>query len=507
MPRQLHRWRRVSSVWLKIVAPVLIASGGAVIGLSVSAYGASPSGPPHIMVIMMENESQNELIGNADAPSTNALAQQYGLATQSYALAHPSLPNYLELLSGSNFGVTSDDPPSSVNIPPSAQTLVNELESAGVSWRAYIEGMPSGGYTGSDAGGVDPYGGDYYLQHHNPFVYFPAVTSLPQFSADVVPLSTGFTTDLDSTNAPAFVWVTPNAVDDMHDGSPNAYGDADPSAGDAWLGNFVSQVQSTDWYAQGGNIIIEWDEGTESDTSGIGSSGVDGGGHIVTIDVSAALKANPQQDATPVSTGGVLHSIESAYGLPYLGDAGDAANGSIDSLLRSSPPSTTTTVPSTTATTATPTATPTASPIAPTSTKTTAPKTTATKSTKTTKTDSLNTPARAAPSTPKTDPPVTVDESTSKGTQNESRNPAVVSAAASSLAFTGSGPGMTTLTVVGGALVLLGFALLTLVGIPLRRVRRTAFVPSWVGPRGGGSANLPPAETQRNDLWLVPPSC
>ena len=402
--------------------------------------------------------------------------------------------------------MTSDETPSSANISAGAQTLANQLQTAGISWRAYIEGIPTAGYSGDDGGGVDPYGGDYYLQHHDPFVYFPAITSLPDFSADVVPLSTNFTTDLNSASPPAFVWVTPNAVDDMHDGPTNVDGDSDPSVGDAWLGNFVSQVESTGWYAQGGNIIIEWDEGTESDTSGIGSSGVDGGGHIVTIDVSAALKANPQQDATQVNTVGVLHSIESAYGLPYLGDAGDATNGSIDSLLQSALPPTTTTVPTTTATSATPTANPTASPIVPTSTKTTASKATATKSPKTTKTGSFTTPARAAPSTPKADPPITVDESTvSKGTQSESHDPAVVSAAASSLAFTGSGPGMTTLTVVGGALVLLGFALLTLVGIPLHRVRQTAFVPSWVRPRDGSSANLPLAETQRNDLWLVPP--
>ncbi len=280
------------------------------------------------MVVMMENESQNELIGSPDAPNTNALADQYGEATNSYAIAHPSLPNYLELLSGSDSGVTDDGTPSSEGIPASTTTLANQLEKAGISWKAYMESMPSAGYTGGD---TTCCGGQYY-QHHNPFVYYPSVTSLPDFTSRMVP-STSIMGDLDSPAPPDFVWVTPNGADDMHDGPTNANGDVNPSVGDAWLGSFVSQVQSTGWYAQGGRIVVEWDEGADSDTSGVGHAGGGGGGHIVTIVVSAALKAKPQQDATPVNTAGVLRSIEGAYGLPHLADAADPSNGNIDSLL------------------------------------------------------------------------------------------------------------------------------------------------------------------------------
>ena len=163
-------------------------------------------------------------------------------------------------------------------------------------------------------------------------MYFPSVTSLPDFAADVVP-STTIVNDLNSLAPPDFVWVTPNGADDMHDGQTNADGDVDPSVGDAWLGGFVSQVQSTAWYAQGGRIVIEWDEGADSDASGVGNAGEGGGGHIITIVVGAALKSDPCQDATPVNTAGVLRSIETAYGLPYLADAADSSNGNIDALL------------------------------------------------------------------------------------------------------------------------------------------------------------------------------
>ena len=188
--------RHVGLGWFRLLASGLIVGGGAVLGMTVSAYGSSAS-VPHIMVVMMENESESELIGNPAAPNTNALATEYGLATQSYSIGHPSLPNYLELLAGSDYGVSDDGTPSSEGIAASAQTLVNQLETAGISWRAYMESMPSAGYTGGDSTCC---GGQYY-QHHNPFVYFPSVTSLPSFSSNMVP-STNILSDLKFFSAP-----------------------------------------------------------------------------------------------------------------------------------------------------------------------------------------------------------------------------------------------------------------------------------------------------------------
>src|ERR1035437_3073663 len=154
-----------------------------------SAAPPTAPGVPHVMEIMMENEAYGDLIGNAAAPNINQLTQTYALATQSYAIGHSSLPNYLEMIAGSNYGVSDNGTPTSENITSTAPTFANQFETAGISWRAYFESMPSAGYTGGDTGGVDPYGGEYYLQHHNPFVYFPATTSLADFDQNVVPLS------------------------------------------------------------------------------------------------------------------------------------------------------------------------------------------------------------------------------------------------------------------------------------------------------------------------------
>jgi acid phosphatase len=257
------------------------------------------------MVVMMENKSFSQVVGQADQPYTNSLATGYGLATQSYAFGHPSLPNYLDIVSGSNQGVTDDNPPSSHSFP-GTQTLADELVAAGFSAKAYAENLPSAPASSS---------GEYVVRHV-PWEYFPNAKITVADASSLVP-------DLNGANPPDFVWYSPNLIDDEHNGTVQQ--------GDTFLSTFIPKVQSTSWYKSGGEIIVEWDE-SDNDNSGINHSG---GGHIPTIVVSTALKADPLHDATPVDTAGILRSIEGAYGLPYLGAATDAANGTIDALLNS----------------------------------------------------------------------------------------------------------------------------------------------------------------------------
>ncbi len=258
---------------------------------------------PHVMVIMMENKGYDEVIGPTAQPFTNLLAHTYGVATESYAFGHPSLPNYLDLISGSNQGVTDDGDPSSRTFP-GVPTLADQLAAAGVSEKAYAEDLPSN--PALDIG--------EYAVRHFPWEYFPT-TKMPV--ADATSLMTG----LNSGDPPDFVWYTPNLIDDEHDGTLQQ--------GDTFLAQFIPEVQATAWYESGGQIIIEWDE-SDGDDSGI--NGTDGG-HIPTIVVSEALKLDPQEDALPVDTAGILASIEDRYGVAHLGGAADPANGTINSLL------------------------------------------------------------------------------------------------------------------------------------------------------------------------------
>ena len=264
------------------------------------------------MVVMMENKDYGEVVGLSDQPYINSLADHYGLATKSYAMAHPSLPNYLALVSGSTQGVTDDDNPSSHTFS-GVQTLADQLSAAGYSRQAYAESLPSNPL--QNGGATDSDGNPLYAVRHVPWEYFPN-------TAITLKNSTSMVSDLNSSSPPDFVWYTPNLIDDEHDGTVEQ--------GNAFMASFIPEVQATSWYRAGGKIIIEWDEGEDSDTSGLNGGS---GGHIPTIVVSAALGNAPVTSATPVDTIGVLRSIEDVYGLGHLGGAANAANGSIDALL------------------------------------------------------------------------------------------------------------------------------------------------------------------------------
>lgn len=65
----------------------------------------------HVFVILMENHAYDQIVGNPNAPFTNAYAKAANTADNYFAVGHPSLTNYLELVGGSNFGVLSDNSP------------------------------------------------------------------------------------------------------------------------------------------------------------------------------------------------------------------------------------------------------------------------------------------------------------------------------------------------------------------------------------------------------------
>ena len=127
----------------------------------------SPSPAPHVMVVMMENEGATQIIGNPAVPFINSLASTYGSATDSYAVGHPSLPNYLDIVSGSTQGVTVDQPPSSGSYA-GVTTLADQLSGAGFSETAFAENLPADPTNDSGLYDVD----------HFPWVYFPG-TKIP----------------------------------------------------------------------------------------------------------------------------------------------------------------------------------------------------------------------------------------------------------------------------------------------------------------------------------------
>ena len=260
------------------------------------------------MLLVLENHEYSDVIGNNAAPSLNALAAHDGLATRSYACCHPSLPNYLDLIAGTSFGISSDCTSCSVE----GTTIADQMLQSGHDWRAYMESMPQPCYTGASAGGL-------YAKKHDPFMYVAHIRDSAAQCARVQPF-TAFYPALDAGQLPAFTFVTPNLCHDGHDCSLQQ--------SDTWVGGFVARVTASSWFAAGGVLIVTYDEGTASD----GCCGGAAGGHIPTWVISAATPPGARS-TTPVDHAGVLRTIEELWRLPALGAAAQPASGDLLALI------------------------------------------------------------------------------------------------------------------------------------------------------------------------------
>ena len=302
---------RIFAVSLLAAAAVLAACGQATPGraLAVGPLKSLPhSRTSHIAIIVMENEEAAEVIGNSAAPYINGLAHRYGLAAASYAITHPSLPNYLALTSGSTHDITSD----CTSCQVSATNLVDQLEAAHVSWRAYLEGFPGHCFAGAGAG--------EYAKKHAPFLYYSDVARSPSRCRNLVGFR-ALASDLRHDQLPQFIWITPNLCDDMHDCSV--------ATGDRFLARTVPPLLRE--LGPHGFLILTWDEGNASSTAGCCSRAA-AGGRIATIVAGPGARRNART-TTPIDHYGVLATIEEAFALPRLGAAADGANGNLQPLL------------------------------------------------------------------------------------------------------------------------------------------------------------------------------
>ena len=237
---------------------------GLTVALALSAPRAFAATPTfsHVFIVLEENHSYSQVVGNPSMPYLNMLINSYGLATQYYANGHPSLPNYLWLTSGSNDGITTDICPATV----SQDNVVRHLDAAGISWKAYEEDLPSVGYLGCSSGN--------YAARHDPFVYFSDVKNSSADQKNIVPF-TQFATDLDTDSFPRYSFITPNVCNDAHDCAL--------SVADAWLNTNIAPLLNTNMFQPGGDgvLIIVFDEGTDS---------TNGGGQVEWVIVGPKIK-------------------------------------------------------------------------------------------------------------------------------------------------------------------------------------------------------------------------
>jgi hypothetical protein len=291
-----------------------------VVGLGVTAAGAlraagaatalPASSSSHIVVIVMENKESGDVLGNRASPYLNALARRYGVATQSFAVRHPSLPNYLALTSGSTHGISTDCTNCSVRAP----NIVDQLTRAGIPWKAYLEGYPGRCFAGAGSGD--------YARKHNPFIYYRDIADNPAGCRNLVGFG-ALTVDLRAGRLPTYAWITPNLCDDTHD--------CGVASGDRFLARTVPLLLRD--IGPHGFLVVTWDEGS---TNRGCCGGVARGGHIATVVAGPDVIAGARS-TTAIDHYGVLASIERALGLPLLGAASDPRNGRLDSLFRRPP--------------------------------------------------------------------------------------------------------------------------------------------------------------------------
>ncbi len=240
--------------------------------------------PDHIVIVMEENHGYSQIIGSPSAPYINSLASSGALFTQSFAVEHPSQPNYLDIFSGTNQGVTDDSCPHTF----SAANLGAQLLQAGFTFIGYAEDLPAAGSTACTSGA--------FARKHTPWVDWIGASANAIPSASDQPF-TAFPTDF--TQLPKVSMLAPNLNDDMHDGTI--------AAGDSWLQTHL------DAYAQwamthNSLLIVTFDEND-------GSSG----NQIATIFHGGVIKSG--QYSEHINHYNILRTIEDMYGLPHAGNA------------------------------------------------------------------------------------------------------------------------------------------------------------------------------------------
>ncbi len=301
---------------LLVSAAIALAAIGTASGVTAASPAAAASRPcgtataphayKHVIWIWMENHSLGNIIGiKSQAPYINSVAASCGLAANYHATTHPSLPNYLAATSG----LAQADLPilSFLDCSPSliCDTSAKSIFGQGESWKAYQESMPSN-CDKSDSG--------RYTVRHNPAPYY---TSLSDCASRDVPY-TQLSADLARNALPAFSFITPNLIDDMHDGTI--------AQGDAWLARNLPAILNSHEYQAGTTaVFITWDEGS----GGFPVEDCDDPG---VTDMSCLVPTIVISPSTPAGTASrtffdhysLLATTEQLLGLPRLRSASSA---------------------------------------------------------------------------------------------------------------------------------------------------------------------------------------
>lgn len=288
--------------------------GGSATGGQVGDGGAGGSRSLHpvkyVFVIAMENHDGTSIYGNTtSAPYINGtLIPKYARAsafTDPLPLSVPSEPHYVWMEAGTNafadYTFTNDDDPSATNSTTSTAHLSTQIDSKGLTWRAYQEGLDS------STGACPIHTSGFYAPKHDPFVFFQDVSGNPPSDSNAYctehhrPLS-ALAQDLQSNSVASYNFITPNLCGDMHGqfGCPSI--DL-VKPGDDWLAANVPALVSFA-NANDGVIFVIWDEGEGSTT-------------LPFLAVGPSIKSGYSSGVTYTHSS-LVKSVEEIFGLSIL---------------------------------------------------------------------------------------------------------------------------------------------------------------------------------------------
>jgi hypothetical protein len=267
---------------------------------------AKPGSYKHIIWIFMENHSYSKIIGSSQAAYINTVAKECGSATNYHNITHPSLPNYIAATSGlplsSLQGFLPDCSPAA-GCNTAAKSIFGQVK----TWKSYEENMPSN---------CDRTNAGNYAVRHNPATYF---TALHNCSSNDVPYAR-LATDLARSQLPQFSFITPNLIDDMHNGTI--------AQGSKWLASHLPAILNSAQYKNGSTaIFLTWDEGEEGQEvrgERCSTNTSDVSCHIPMLVISPSTKAG-SKSGTLFNHFSLLATTEQLLGLAKLGQAASAA--------------------------------------------------------------------------------------------------------------------------------------------------------------------------------------
>jgi hypothetical protein len=231
----------------------------------------------HVFLIYMENKGVDDIVGSPNAPYINSLINSNGYADNYYALGHPSDPNYIRIMGGSDFGIDYNPTSNAID----ANSLMQEMDKAGISWAGYAQSMPTPG---------DLVSSGNYSVDELPFAQFNYVfDNTPAYLQEHLLPLTQLSTDLANPSSfPEFTWI---AADEAHnmEGPVNSLGGLanfiesqltthqyNVAAGDQFVQQEVSAIENSPAWndpTQRDAIIVTFDEDNNNLSLGFGNDG------------------------------------------------------------------------------------------------------------------------------------------------------------------------------------------------------------------------------------------